>query len=476
MRDLALLLLPEENNKKYQDEDGIILFVREVLGVVLAPYQEDILRMLVRDKRVAVRAPHAAGKTALSAFFVLWAVTVFAGSVKVVTTASAWRQVEYYTWPEIRLWAGRADWHKTGTVMRRGKELLELKIKLPGGKQAFAVASDNPALIEGAHADTIVYVFDEAKSIPDGIWDAAEGAFSAAGGDTDKRAFALAISTPGLTSGRFYDIHIHKPGYEDWATRHITLEECLRAGRISQEWVDARKRQWGEKSSIYQNRVEGKFSASGEGVVVPLEWIELAHARWYANGGVDLDNGRVSYGVDPAYLGEDKTAICRLSGRVVEWIVAYAKQEIMQTAGRVVTLVEKNKDVPIAVDTIGVGAGVYSRLAEQEYAVRSVNVSRKAPKWRDVTGKLEFVNLRCALWWMIRDALDPDGDDPLALPDIPELTGDLTAPTWGYRSDGKIVVESKKETRARIGRSPDFADALALALYAGRAARPLIMI
>jgi hypothetical protein len=41
----------------------------------------------------------------------------------------------------------------------------------------------------------------------------------------------------------------------------------------------------------------------------------------------------------------------------------------------------------------------------------------------------------------------------------------LTAPKYHLDSSGRIVVESKDDTRKRINRSPDDADALLLAFY-----------
>lgn len=467
-----------ERRAFYRTEDGIVAFVREILDASPAPYQEEILRDLVRHKRMAVRAPHGAGKTAISSWVVLWAMCCFDTDLKVITTASAWRQVKFFTWPEIRLWASRAGFDKIGLTVRRGKELLELQMRL-GQREAFAVASDNPALIEGAHASVIVYVFDESKAIPVDIWDAAEGAFSSAGEDTDALAFALAISTPGPTSGRFYDICTRKRGTEDWHTRHITLEEAIAAGRISRQWAEARKAQWGENSAVFKNRVKGEFDDSGEDAVIPLEWVEKAHERWYALEGKGL--GRSAWGVDPAYTGEDKTTIAHLVGRVIESLESHSKRDTMWTAGRVVTVVGKAD--PIGIDTIGVGAGVYDRLRELGFRnARAVNVAQKAVEpsnplkpLTDKTGKQFFVNIRSYIWWMMREALDPNGDVPLALPPDDELTGDLTAPTWWYVSDGKIQVESKDNLRERIGRSTDKADAVGLALFVART-RSLIIV
>jgi hypothetical protein len=165
----------------------------------LAPYQAEIMGELVRRGRVAVRGPHGLGKTTTSSLILLWfAITREAAGVdwKAVTTAGAWRQLERYLWPEIHLWARRLRWDKLGRrPFSEATELLALTLKATHG-QAFAVASNDPALIEGAHAESILYLFDESKSIGPDTFDAAEGAFAGTG-----EALALAMSTPGGARG-----------------------------------------------------------------------------------------------------------------------------------------------------------------------------------------------------------------------------------------------------------------------------------
>jgi hypothetical protein len=449
----------------YTTPDGIVRFVLDVLKVSeIAPYQEDILRALVTHKKVSVRSPHGAGKTVLAAWVILWGMCAFPSDVKIPTTASVWRQLTKFLWPEIHKWARRADWDKLGMTVRYGKELLEQSFKLPDGREAFALASNDPSAIEGAHAHTLLYVFDEAKAIPNGIWDAAEGAFSTATGDNGSAAFALAISTPSNPAGRFYDIHRRKPGYADWWTRHITLEEAIAAGRISREWADKRREQWGADSAVYQNRVEGNFSTESAETLIPLAWVEAANERWYALKG--KATGKQSYGVDPARMGEDQTCIAHLIGSVIQPLIYASKQNTMATVDQVVEQLNYDTSIPIAVDVIGVGAGVHDRLNQLRYNSIAVNVA-SSTTLTDATEAQGFVNLRSALWWCYgRELLDPRNPNPIALPPDDLLTGDLTAPMYSRTSNGRIKVESKDDIKARIGRSTDSADAVLLALYA----------
>ncbi|MGE8943112.1 hypothetical protein ACO2I3_14460 [Leptospira interrogans] len=70
-----------------------------------------------------------------------------------------------------------------------------------------------------------------------------------------------------------------------------------------------------------------------------------------------------------------------------------------------------------------------------------------------------------------REALDPDqpNGSPIALPDDPVLLGDLTAPTSDILPRG-ILIESKDDVKARIGRSPDRGDAVVMAWSQGQSA------
>ena len=62
------------DNSKYYGEDGIVLFVREVIGADPTPYQEDILRRMARNNRPDTGVlPIAAGKTTLITWYNKWA-------------------------------------------------------------------------------------------------------------------------------------------------------------------------------------------------------------------------------------------------------------------------------------------------------------------------------------------------------------------------------------------------------------------
>lgn len=443
----------------------------------LASYQLEALRDLPLAKRLAIRGPHGLGKTGLKAITVIWfALTREANQIdwKCVTTAGAWRQLEKYLWPEIAKWVKRVDWDLVGgTAWRSGEELLDLSIKLRYGS-AFAVASNNHSLIEGAHADEILYIFDESKAIGPKTWEAAEGAFAGQG-----LALALASSTPGPPSGVFYDIHTHKPGTEDWKTRHVTFEQARAAGRVSLEWALQRAKQWGgcslrltdpthrcakkctPNSAAFANRVLGDFHSSDEDSVVPLSWVELAIERWrdWDAAGRPEPPGRQVTGVDVAHGGKAKSVCAVRQGNVVRHIHEYRIADTVKLASIVMSKYLHHLTDLSVVDANGVGAGVADLIRRTPYKnVIAFSAARKS-RMRDRSGEFGFVNQRAAMWWRMRQFLDPAFDPTLCLPPEDELIGDLTAPKWWVTPANKIAVESKDDIAKRLGRSTDYGDA-----------------
>jgi len=112
----------------------------------------------------------------------------------------------------------------------------------------------------------------------------------------------------------------------------------------------------------------------------------------------------------------------------------------------------------IRVDEIGVGGGVVDQAKQEGLPVIGVNVQVSSTKPE------KFANLRSELWWKLREDLNPENPNALALPPDDTLASQLSS--IKYRivdSGGKIRVESKEEMRKRGLKSPDRGDALMLA-------------
>ncbi len=440
-------------------------FVRDCLkwkdGEGPADYQDDILNLLVDNERVTVRAARGGGKTALASWFTLWWSLVHDGEEdwKVATMASNWRQVEDFFWPEVHWSAFKLKWDKIGREpFSESAELFKLSLQLKTGR-AMGMSSDKSSALEGLHSSALGVVLDEAKSINQSTYDSMEGSFSTSG-----KIRIFMISTPGPPVGYFYDAHNGSPGFEDWVVRHVTCEESIKAGRITQKWVDKERARLGENSAMFKNHCLGEFATSDEDGLIPTHWIQLATDRWKALDAQGAFDNIIpdQIGVDVARSGSDSTCRAFRLGNWVYNIERTGKQSTMETAGIVkLDLARGGKAV---VDVNGVGAGVYDRLVENEAADVAPFMGQSKTELRDLSGQQGFANLRSAALWKVREWLDPEnGHDAALFPDE-TVRQDLSAPTWSTNSTGNIAVETKEKIKARLKRSPDSGDAVMMSI------------
>ena len=192
----------------------------------------------------------------------------------------------------------------------------------------------------------------------------------------------------------------------------------------------------------------------------PTAWVQAAMQRWSPDG----QTGTLTcVGVDVARGGDDQTVIAERYGDRFAPLQKYPGRRTV-TGQDVVTLFASAllKGGSANIDVIGVGASVYDLAKGQGFDIHGVNWAERSTA-TDKSGKLKFTNQRAEHFWRLREALDPDNGRRLALPDDPELLADLCALRWKMQPNG-IRIESKDEIRKRLGRSPDCADAVALAL------------
>jgi hypothetical protein len=200
--------------------------------------------------------------------------------------------------------------------------------------------------------------------------------------------------------------------------------------------------------------------------IIPTRWIKAAQDRWTPTR---PDTSMTALGVDVARGGRDKTV---LSPRFGPW---FAEQKVYPgvetpdgpaTAALVVAALRNA--APVHIDVVGVGGSVYDHLCGNNVHAVAMN-GAAASNATDRSGRLGFANKRAEWWWRMREALDPDYGDGLALPPEAELRADLAASRWKLTARG-IQVEAKEETVKRIGRSPDRGDAAVYALPTTRRA------
>ena len=238
----------------------------------------------------------------------------------------------------------------------------------------------------------------------------------------------------------------------------------------------------GEYRRMLQNTPEplrsqllyGKFSgqkAVNPWQIIPTAWVQAAMARGRETP--DPPGLQTTLGLDVAHGGADKTVSASRHGN---WIAPLRKVPGSETPegkdAAAVAIEEYQPGAYINVDAIGYGASAYEVLSSpppQGYGVQAyaVNVgssdSGQPKRYTDKSGKFFMRNRRAEMYWRLREALDPENGHDFCLPDDRELLSDLCAPTYKLTPSG-IQVEAKEDIKARLQRSPDCGDAVALTM------------
>lgn len=196
--------------------------------------------------------------------------------------------------------------------------------------------------------------------------------------------------------------------------------------------------------------------------VIPTAWVERAQERWLK---MERPGGRMErLGLDPSRGGEDKTVAAPRYGNYID-VLRIAGGESTNDGPKVAAFAIScmEEGATIFVDVIGIGSSVYDSLKANEVDAVPVNFADRCDL-TDRSGRLKLRNIRAACYWKLREALDPDFGEEIALPPSESLKADLCAPTFAVTTQG-IQIEQKDEIRKRIGRSPDEGDAVALTFY-----------
>lgn len=435
--------------------DRPIEFVSDVLGVEPWSRQRDILEALNRPRaRVAVKACHASGKTWTAAAAACWFLNCEPNSV-VLTTAPTTRQVRELLWREIRGQNRAAKQRLIGRILDR-----DTRWEVADKWYALGFSTDEPERFQGFHAGRILVIEDEASGILEPIHASIEGVLSS--GD----ARLLLIGNPTQVAGHFHGSFtnnrttVRALTISAFDTPNLTGEGDFPM-LVSPEWVEERRREWGEDSDLWRVRVLGEFPRGTLDTVIALADIEAARVR-------ELKPSEpVEIGVDVARHGDDRTVIVGRAGPVIVGLEVLAKRDTVFVAGRTGELAHdwgarfgaEPARIPIKVDDSGVGGGVTDILGANGLNAVPVIAGAKAIEPE------RYPNRRSELWFTTAGRLkDEDADlTRLSQDHYDALVAELTTPKWKMDSRGRRMVEPKDEFKKRIGRSPDLADALNLA-------------
>jgi hypothetical protein len=383
-------------------------------------------------------------------WIVLWALSTVRDTRGIVT-ANTEGQLRTKTWPELAKWYGLAinrDWFSYSAT--------SLASTLPGHDKTWRVdaitwSENNTEAIAGLHnkGRRAFALFDEASSIPDGIWETIEGALT----DARTELFWCVFGNPTRNGGRFRECFAGGRFAHRWQALQVDSRTVSMTSRAQiAEWV----KDYGEDSDFIRVRVRGVFPRAGDLQFIPGERVDAAIAR-----ALERDEAApLVMGVDIARQGSDQTVIRFRQGIDARSIpaVKFRLPDLMQVASRVLEQVALHKPDAVFVDATGIGWGVFDRLAQLGcQGLVAVDFGARADRSDGGDARAHYANKRSEMWGFLKDWCKAG-----CLPDDRDLAADLTGVEYGYDANNALQLERKQDMRRRGLASPDDGDALAL--------------
>lgn len=451
-----------------------VAFIREILDGDPWRRQVEIAEAVRDAELVAVQSANGTGKDWLAARLALW--WCYSRGGLALLTGPTRQQVEETLMRK-----------EVAAAFRRAGELpgdLHVRALRPAGEGAAGVLAKTASEVSGLtglHDAEVLVCISEAQA--EGLDVAFEAAFANAVG-ADDRIFVY--GNPLNPQGPFYRAC---QSSSRWRVLQVPASdvpnvregETVVPGLMTREGVDRITAEYGEGSGYVQARVHAEFPDELEEGVFTREMIDAAGKRWISRQKAGLEEAEpLVAALDPARHGPDASVLAIRRGETLDELIAWeGRGDTMELAANVADALrdrgfaayrkglrqkdefgrpERVGEQPargrVVVDEVGVGGGVADRLSEAGFRVDGYNGGRSPNDGE------QFHNRRSEAYWTLRERL-VEGET--ALPPDSRLRNELLAVKWRATPQGKVQLERKVDLKARIGESPDRADAAVMA-------------
>lgn len=470
------------SNKYDKYKADPIGFIENELRYVLTDKQKQIVESVWYNRKTNVPAAHGQGKTFIAACIVLAWLYIMRG--KVITTAPTARQVKLLLWAEIR-----KAWPR-GKFAGRGPDMTQLIVDADVSAYGFTADDTDENAFQGVHHERLLAVEDEASGITPAIDD---GVSSCIAGEGNR---ILRIGNPTDPNSRFKlsceaEGYIRIPAFDhpnvSWAYEGDDLKPEIKAqimvgdtvlprdqwpehlpavdaipGAISVEWIEDARNKHGVGSNYWKSRVLAQWPDDALDSIIPFSWFEAAIQRYTENTEYWESLATPFYnrhGLDVADGGDDH-ATSTWTGPVARNAIAYPTKGDMFDVSRAAQIgIKLTEDGGhCVVDNTGVGAGA---LAEMAGKTRATGM-----RFGESAGEPDlYGNLKAEGFWKLREAFRRKEIAVMPFDGWKEVARELAAICY-IDTGKKIMIEPKKETKKKLGKSPDRADAFMMAFFA----------
>ena len=459
--------LMDERERRLRYMDDPVLWAKERMGITMwrNPDNPDrsqaaIAESVAANKNTAVKAGHGTSKSFTAAALILWWMDTRYPRAFVATTAPSTAQIGGIVWRELR--------RMVKNLQARYEQGLTDLPPPPGRITADNVWKDDDGTIlgwgrrppeeeldsafQGIHDVYVLAIGDEAAGLSEDMVDALGNITSNA---TSRRLLICNPTNPASYIGKLFRedtgawnlLSISVLDNPNFTGEDVPPE--VRQSLSDQQYVEDKKKEYGEGSPRYKSRVLGEFAFDSENVLFGDEEI----ARGLDTVLVPTDN-RPVLGVDVARYGGDTSVIYMNDGGRIRFVEEWDKASGVESANRIHRKALDLDAREVRIDALGLGGPIADfvvNLAEGRYDVVEMRGSAASPD------KRKWWNWRAWSHDAVRDLMLQGAIDLDPLDD--KVQDQLTGVRYTFPGAGGMLIESKEDMRKRGLKSPDRSDA-----------------
>lgn len=426
------------------------IFVREVFGATPDGWQDQVLEAFPHQPRIAMKACKGPGKTCLLSW-ICWNFLLTRPHPRIAATAISGENLRDNLWTEMATWLNKSpllqhafEWQAERIVCRESPETWWMSARR-WSKSANAEQQGNT--LAGLHAPYVMIVLDESGGIPDAVMANAEGIGSSA-----TEWHIVQAGNPTHLEGPLYRACTSERNL--WYVVEITSDpdNPQRTSRVSAQWAREQIQKYGADHPWVLVNVFGKFPPASFNALIGPDEVNAVLGRHISEG--QYAHAAKVIGVDVGRFGDDPSIIFPRQGLACFKPIELRNANSTHGAGTVATMWNKFPNGGQAdgcfVDASGGWASGW---------VDALHLMGRRPIEVQFAGKPndpKYYNKRAEIWFEMCEAIKGG----MCLPNVPEIVAELTTPTYTFKGD-KMLIEEKDQVKLRLGRSPNYADALA---------------
>lgn len=430
------------------------IMVQELFGATPDPWQAEALDTYPTVKRLAMKANKGPGKSATEAW-IAWNFLLTRNQPNIIATSISGDNLKDGLWKEMSLWYGRCPLLKemftvTSTRIEARHDPLNWFMSARTWPKKGSTQEQADSLA-GFHSDNTLAILDEVGGIPDGVMAAAEATMAGQG-----EHHIVMAGNPTHREGPLFRACTTQAHM--WKVITITgdPDNPNRSPRVPIEWCREQIEMHGRDHPYVLVNVFGEFPPHSFNALIGDEEVDAAMGRLYREP--ELTPYPRILGVDVARVGDDMSVIARRHGLQTYPSIRRRNVESGQLGASLTNRAweEFRADACFIDGTGGFGLTWFDCLHDLGRAPIAIGFAQKAAQDN------RYYNKRSEMYFELIQWIKTGGALPaLDIPGSRELKKALVNTTFTFKGD-RLILEEKDDVKAKIGYSPDDADALAL--------------